>query len=124
MKSILSKDHVKSNIPETIPVVPTMDIVVFPDMIVPLLVLDPKIINGINSAVESSKLILLLASNKKTDNELDPIGTKDLYNVGTVASMPALKPTSPTETFTKKSSYCKGSASSTAHSGTSSICSL
>jgi len=87
MKSILSKDHVKSNIPETIPVVPTMDIVVFPDMIVPLLVLDPKIINGINSAVESSKLILLLASNKKTDNELDPIGTKDLYNVGTVASI-------------------------------------
>jgi len=87
MKSILSKDHVKSNIPETIPVVPTMDIVVFPDMIVPLLVLDPKIINGINNAVESSKLILLLASKKQTNNELDSIGTKDLYSVGTVASI-------------------------------------
>jgi len=87
MKSILSKDHVKNKIPKALPVVPTMDIVVFPDMIVPLLVLDPKIINGINNAVETSKLVLLLASKKQTNDELDSIGTKDLYNVGTVASI-------------------------------------
>lgn len=87
MKSILSKDHVKSKIPATLAVVPTMDIVVFPDMIVPLLVLDQKIINGINSSVESSKLVILLASRKQTQNEYDAIGTKDLYEVGTVASI-------------------------------------
>jgi len=87
MKSILSKDHVKNKIPKALPVVPTMDIVVFPDMIVPLLVLDPKIINGINNAVETSKLVLLLASKKQTNDELDSIGTKDLYTVGTVASI-------------------------------------
>ncbi|MFC1843093.1 endopeptidase La [Candidatus Dependentiae bacterium] len=87
MKSILSKDHVKNKIPATLAVVPTMDIVVFPDMIVPLLVLDPKIINGINSAVETSKLVLLLASKKQTNDDLDSIGTKDLYSVGTVASI-------------------------------------
>ena len=87
MKSILSKDHVKSKIPATLTVVPTMDIVVFPDMIVPLLVLDPKIINGINNSVESSKLVILLASRKQTQNEYDAIGTNDLYEVGTVASI-------------------------------------
>jgi len=87
MKSILSKDHVKNKIPKALPVVPTMDIVVFPDMIVPLLVLDPKIINGINNAVETSKLVLLLASKKQTNDALDSIGTKDLYTVGTVASI-------------------------------------
>jgi ATP-dependent Lon protease len=64
-----------------------MDIVVFPDMIVPLLVLDPKIINGINNSVESSKLVILLASRKQTQNEYDAIGTNDLYEVGTVASI-------------------------------------
>ena len=82
MKSVLSKDHVKSKIPATLAVVPTMDIVVFPDMIVPLLVLDPKIINGINNSVETSKLVILLASRKQTKNEFDAIGTKDLYEVG------------------------------------------
>lgn len=87
MKSVLSNDHVKNKIPATLAVVPTMDIVVFPDMIVPLLVLDPKIINGINNAVESSKLVILLASKKQTVNEFDAIGTKDLYEVGTVASI-------------------------------------
>lgn len=87
MKSILNKDHVKNKIPTTLAVVPTMDIVVFPDMIVPLLVLDPKIINGINNASESCKLVMLLASKKQAENDFDSIGTKDLYEVGTVASI-------------------------------------
>jgi len=87
MKEILNKDNTKSNIPETLIVVPTMDIVVFPNMIVPLLVLDPKIINGINNAAETSKLVLLLASKKHSDDQPESIGTKDLYKVGTVASI-------------------------------------
>jgi len=87
MKSILSKDHLLENIPELLPVVPTMDIVVFPDMIVPLLVLDQKIINGINNSVDGSKMILLLAAKKEVSDGQGAIGTKDLYNTGTVASI-------------------------------------
>jgi len=87
MKSILSKGHLEESMPEILPVVPTMDIVVFPDMIVPLLVLDQKIINGINSAVESSKMVLLLAAKKKDDESQYSIGTKDLYETGTIASI-------------------------------------
>lgn len=75
-------------IPEMLPVVPTMDIVVFPNMIVPLLVLDERIINGIEKAIEDdSKLVLLLASKKESDTHSGAIGTKDLYDIGTVASI-------------------------------------
>ncbi len=72
--------------PNVLPVIPTMDVVVFPHMIVPLLVLDERIINGINQALEGSKLVFLLATKKKQDDQ-DAIGTQDLYNVGTVASI-------------------------------------
>lgn len=76
------------NIPEILPVVPTMDVVVFPNQIVPLLVLDERIINGINKSLqEEPKLVLLLASKKQSDTHPGAIGTKDLYNVGTIASV-------------------------------------
>ena len=87
MRSILNKGHLEENIPSVLPVVPTMDIVVFPDMIVPLLVLDPKIINGINNAVETTKMVLLLAAKKKDTEGQYSIGTKDLYETGTIASI-------------------------------------
>jgi len=87
MKSILNKGHLANNVPDTLAVVPTMDIVVFPEMIVPLLVLDPKIINGINNAVDTSKMVLLLAAKKPENDDQGSIGTKDLYKTGTVASI-------------------------------------
>ena len=55
-----SNNLANGGIPDTIPVIPTMDIVVFPHMLVPLLVLDERIINGINQALEGSKMVLLI----------------------------------------------------------------
>ncbi len=85
MKAVLNK-KTQNKIPDNLPVIPTMDVVVFPQMIVPLLVLDKRIIKGINDALEGSKMVLLLAA-KKQVNQHDSIGTKDLYHVGTVASI-------------------------------------
>jgi len=85
MNALLNK-NIPNAIPEFLPVIPTMDIVVFPHMLVPLLVLDEKIIQGINGALEQSKLVLLLAANGETDGH-GAVGTKDLYRVGTVASI-------------------------------------
>ncbi len=86
MKSTLKAIH--ENIPDILPVIPTMDVVVFPHMIVPLLVLDERIIKGINKALDDeSKMVLLLASKKQSDTHQGAIGTKDLYEVGTVASI-------------------------------------
>lgn len=71
---------------DILPVIPTMDVVVFPQMIVPLLVVDEKIIQGINQTLEDSKLALLLATKNPVDVQ-GAIGTSDLYQVGTVASI-------------------------------------
>ncbi len=74
---------------EVMPIIPTMDVVVFPHMIVPLLVVDEKIIEGINQAINGSKLIMLLASKKimQDEDEDDAIGTDDLYDIGTIANI-------------------------------------
>lgn len=79
-------EKMHESIPELVPIVPTMDVVVFPHMIVPLLVIDDRIIRGINQALEGPKVALLLACKKATAEE-QGIGTKDLYQVGTLASI-------------------------------------
>lgn len=71
-------------IPTTLPVIPTIDVVVFPHMVVPLLVLDEKIIKGINMALEGDKKILLLAAKSQSSGYQGPIGIQDLYTTGTV----------------------------------------
>jgi ATP-dependent Lon protease len=88
MMETFAGKQVDPKIPEIIPIIPTMDVVVFPHMIVPLLVVDDKIIEGINAAANDSKLVLLLASRKEvSEGEDDAIGTDDLYDVGTVATI-------------------------------------
>ncbi len=74
-------------IPETTPVIPTIDVVVFPNMVVPLLVLDEKIIAGINQVMETDKKILLLAARERGNDYRGPIGIDDLYSVGTIANI-------------------------------------
>lgn len=71
---------------ETLHVIPTMDVVVFPHMLVPLLILDERIICGVRAALDSSKTVLLLAAKKQSDSQAT-IGTDDLYSVGTIASI-------------------------------------
>jgi ATP-dependent Lon protease len=78
--------HGSEGLPEILPVIPTMDVVVFPQMIVPLLVVDEKIIKGINETLEQSKLVLLLAAKNHHDGH-GAIGTNDLYSVGTIGSI-------------------------------------
>lgn len=85
MKTILNKSG-HDTIPDMLPVIPTMDVVVFPHMIVPLLVLDEKIIKGINQALQESKLVLLLAAKRQPEAQ-PAISTSDLYRMGTVASI-------------------------------------
>lgn len=81
------KKRADHSVPENIPIIPTMDVVVFPHMIVPLLVVDDRIMNGINEAMKGNKLVLLLASNKNSDDYNEAISTKDLYKVGTIGNI-------------------------------------
>lgn len=83
----VSKNTAYEKIPGMLPVIPTMDVVVFPHTIVPLLVLDERIINGINKTLEESKMVLLLAAKNQDGTNQEAIGTQDLYTTGTVASI-------------------------------------
>ncbi len=80
------KTSKKEQISSTLPIIPTIDVVVFPNMVVPLLILDEKIIEGINQVLDSDKKILLLAA-KQPEDSSGPIGIDDLYKTGTVANI-------------------------------------
>jgi len=77
-------DH---EIPTLLPIVPTIDVVVFPHMVVPLLVLDEKIMKGVETALAGAKKILLLAARQQAPGFQGPIGIQDLFKVGTVGNI-------------------------------------
>lgn len=81
-----SKDS-SCSLPKMLSVIPTMDVVVFPHMIVPLLVIDERIIKGIDAAINGSKMVLLVAANQQNTEHSTAIGTNDLYDVGTIGSI-------------------------------------
>ncbi|MBN2267610.1 MAG: endopeptidase La [Candidatus Babeliaceae bacterium] len=89
MRTAAANDQVPyESIPQKLSVVPTIDVVVFPHTIIPLLVVDERIINGVNYALEhDQKMIMLLAAKKSEDMQNDTIGTEDLHETGTIASI-------------------------------------
>ena len=69
---------------QTLPVLPLRDIVVFPQMIVPLFVGRDKSVNALEAAMQGNKTVFLLS--QKNPGDEDP-GAEDLYDVGTVATV-------------------------------------
>jgi ATP-dependent Lon protease len=86
MEINLKQDHPVDTIPKIIPVVPTINVTVFPNMIMPLLVLDERIMNGIKQAANTKNYVLLLSAQDSGD-EGQEIDTDNLYSVGTIASV-------------------------------------
>ena len=86
MEINLAEDRSLETVPKVVPVVPTINVTVFPNMIMPLLVLDDRIMNGIRQAVEKDKYVLLLSA-KNTGTDGQEIDTDNLYSVGTVATI-------------------------------------
>lgn len=72
---------------QQIPVVPAIDVIVFPHMIVPLLVVDERIIQGVNLALQGQKMILLLSAQNYNEENSAEVETDNLYRIGTVASI-------------------------------------
>ncbi|HSG64887.1 MAG TPA: LON peptidase substrate-binding domain-containing protein, partial [Gammaproteobacteria bacterium] len=70
--------------PDTLPVLPLRDVVVYPHMVIPLFVGREKSIVALEQAMKVNKQILLLAQ-KQAD--VDDPAPKDLYEVGTVATI-------------------------------------
>jgi ATP-dependent Lon protease len=82
MNDELRKDDEPVKIPDTLPVLPLRDIVIFPFMIVPLYVSRERSIKAVDQALSDNRMILL-AAQKRQDDE-DP-GPDDIYGMGTVA---------------------------------------
>jgi len=69
---------------DLLPVLPLRDVVVYPHMVIPLFVGREKSILALEAAMKVNKQILLLAQ-KQAD--VDDPAAKDLYEVGTIASI-------------------------------------
>jgi ATP-dependent Lon protease len=78
----LRKEEDPVKIPESLPVLPLRDIVIFPFMIVPLYVSRERSIKAVDQALADNRMILLAA--QKEQEKEDP-APEDVYPVGTVA---------------------------------------
>jgi len=70
--------------PDTFPVLPLRDIVVFPYMIVPLFVGREKSINALDEVMKTDKQILLVAQKNAADDDPE---SDAIYEMGTLASV-------------------------------------
>ena len=73
-----------TNTPQTFPVLPLRDIVVFPHMIVPLFVGREKSVTALEKVMEGNKQILLLTQRTPAIDDPKP---NDLYDIGTVGTV-------------------------------------
>ena len=80
---ILKGDEVL-DIPETLPVIPVRDQVIFPYSVVPLLIGRDRSLNALSAAYDYDNLILL-SSQKNADKE--EIKASDIYRIGTVGKV-------------------------------------
>jgi ATP-dependent Lon protease len=71
-------------LPDSLPVLPLRDIVIFPYMIVPLFVQRERSIRAVEQALAENRMIMLVAQRDLEKEE--PVG-RDLYNHGTAASI-------------------------------------
>lgn len=70
--------------PQTLPMMPLRDVVVYPFMVIPLFIGRDKSIQALENAMKNKESIFLLAQ-KNADNET-PVA-KDLYQMGTIATV-------------------------------------
>ena len=68
----------------TVPVLTLRDVVVYPDMVIPLFVGRTKSINALDIAMEDNKQILLVT---QRNADVDDPGIDDLFDVGTMATI-------------------------------------
>src|SRR4051812_45931525 len=72
----------KTDYPETIPVLPLRNTVLFPGVVIPITVGRDKSIKAVNDAYKADKLIAVLA---QRDSSIEDPEAADLVGVGTVA---------------------------------------
>ncbi len=67
--AILEKDEELIEIPDTLPVLPLRDVVIFPGMITPLLVGRPKSLASLDDAMKNDRLLLVITQREMNVDE-------------------------------------------------------
>ena len=67
------------SLPETLPLLPVKDIVVFPYMVLPLFITREKSIKALEDALSKDRLIFLVAQKNIAEEDPSP---EDLYPIG------------------------------------------
>lgn len=74
---------ISEKIPDNLPILPLFDVVMFPKMVLPLIVMQKESIQLIDEAMSKNRLIGTVAS--RINEPKDPYGPDDLYGVGASA---------------------------------------
>ncbi|HEX5133596.1 MAG TPA: endopeptidase La [Candidatus Krumholzibacteria bacterium] len=72
------------NIPDSMPVLPLRDVVIYPGMITPLLVGRPRSLAALDEAMKGERLLLVVTQRQMNVDDPEP---KDLYSLGTVVKI-------------------------------------
>ena len=79
-----TQDDQELSIPETLPVLPLPDVVIFPYMIVPLFVNRERSVRAVDQSLAENRMILVVSQKVEPQGEDDP-APEDLHAFGTVA---------------------------------------
>jgi ATP-dependent Lon protease len=82
--AILEKEDEIIEVPNTLPVLPLRDVVIFPGMITPLLVGRPKSLASLDEAMKKDRLLLVIT---QKEMQVDEPTQKDLYRIGTIVKI-------------------------------------
>lgn len=82
--NIIEDDTSEFEIPETLPMMPVRDVVIFNDMLLPLFIGREKSLNAVNEALENEKFLFLVAQKDSSDEDPE---SDDIYKIGTVAKI-------------------------------------
>ncbi len=80
----MSERSVVAPIPDVLPLIPLRDLILFPNLVVPLFVGRERSINALEEAMREDHLVALVT--QKEAEEPDP-GAEDIYEIGCVASV-------------------------------------
>lgn len=81
------KIHKDKELPDSIPVMPLRDVVLFPGTVFPLLVGRPSSLQVIDEVFDRDRLLMLVT---QTDSSLDDVEPEDLYQVGVICRITQL----------------------------------
>ncbi|MFC1858617.1 endopeptidase La [Thermodesulfobacteriota bacterium] len=79
--SIIDEDEIEGEVPETLPLMPVRDVVIFTDMLLPLFVGREKSVRAVEESITNDRF-LFLATQK--DPAVENPKPEDIYSVGTV----------------------------------------